>query len=54
MREAGPSITALKCLNARVIHVKTDLSRVLDQETVVECIEVMHKIKEDRHFNTPE
>ena len=33
---------------------KTELSRVVDQETMAECIKFMFKIKEDRHFNTLE
>ena len=55
LNERGRTINnSTEMLECKSHTCKTDLSRVLDQETVVECIEVMHKIKEDRHFNTPE
>ena len=33
---------------------KTELSKVLDQETMAECVKLMFKIKEDRHYYTLE
>ena len=51
VRTINNTIEMLEC---QCHTCKTELSKVVDQETMAECIEFMFKIKEDRHYNTLE
>ena len=44
----------IKMLECQCHTCRTELSRVLDQEIMAECDEIIFKIKEDRHYNTLE
>ena len=54
LNERVRTINNIEMLECQCHTCKTELSKVLDQETMVECNKLMFKIKEDRLYNTLE
>ena len=46
--------STIKMLECQCHICRSELTKVLDQETMAECDKIMFKIKEDRHHNTLE